>query len=309
MSDYLPPIIPGGQDINFDASHVVIGFGPDRGIIVPKQTFSRAFIFVSVGVSIALFGVVIGFAIWLLWRNRSTLPPPQPTIQDNFGSTTTTECGTGLDKTTCLTQGNLWTDKCTCRHGWYGRNCDKQTHDDKYFSLGNPYETNYDRLLSTNLTKRECGNLCDGTVGCKGFVWDGGVCELVGNVTVSSEGNIFHNPGIDSKLYMSSRDNIGFDGKIFLGKYAVSLPSRFWLQEETETYKQIQIGQVEYIDFVPAYFKTNSRRMGIYAPFEFSSNQISYVLIQRSRIVLHDTELPLTIPSSWEGKRIWVYYF
>lgn len=292
----------GGQSIDFN-SQVVIGLGPDTGVKVSKKTFSTAFVVVSVVFSLGFLAFVIGVSVWIWYSNRGVLPPPIETTSDsNFD-------GRDLNQTQCVSSGNTWNNGCECKSGYHGTKCTTQVHDPRYFALGIPYNADYNVLHNSSQTKIDCGRMCDSMSGCNGFIWDQGECALIQGVNVRHNGTVNHNVHTDSKLYLRSRENIDFENRIFLGKYTVSLPSRFWLVDATDTYKQIQIQQVSYLDFVPAYFKTHTRRTGIYSTFEFSESELTQVMQQTSRVVIHDTDLPLELPESWEGKRLWVYYY
>lgn len=303
MSDY----VDGGIQLPL-GSDVVVGLNKDIGIPVSSKTFSRTFIILSVVFTVGFFAIVISISFYTWFINRPQFPPSQPESNDNVGSFSGESDGSGLSPSTCG-PNTLIDGRCVCRDGWYGDRCDKQLHDPNFFSLGTPYgSTSYSPLYSATLTKKQCGETCKSISDCNGFVYNGGVCTLLSNVIVGSGSTIGFDESTDSSIYLNSRDNLHFENKVFIGKYEISLPSRFWTIQSTETYQQLTVGQVTSIEFVPRYLKSLTHHTGFYAPFEFRVDQLESLTRNSARIYIHDTNLPLNPPSSWEGKKIWVVY-
>jgi hypothetical protein len=295
MSDFVPPynyvdLLPDigsyeGQYVQ-GTSNVVIGPSIETGVTVTRPTLNKGFIGVTIGFSIFFVGGLIAVTLLIWWTNRPTLAPPIPTTNDNIGSFSTSGCDV-----------NTW-----------GLNCQNEVHDSTFFSVGHPSNFSTDTLYSTHTeNKRSCSDLCKSISGCHGFLYDNGDCELVSSIHTES---VHHSIHTDAKLYLTSKKHVHFKDKIFLGKYEGSLPNRFWMVDSADGYQQLPSGQVVRIKFLPSFIKTDRERMGIYALYKFTQYQLQSILKQgpSSRHMFHNSNLPLELPVSWLGKKIWVYY-
>ena len=238
----------------------------------------------------------------------------------------------------CISHPNTeWKDnKCNCKVPFFGQTCSQEKHHSKYFSVGVPDDsklgiTVIDEIQSNGKSfnsdrgQNSCSNYCDRNYYCSGFIYhrsydsdttspspaNSGTCTLLtGKVIVPKGQGISYSNSIDSTLYMKSPESLEFEGSVFLAANTWSVPSRYWLFDQTNGYSQIVPGVVRKINFFPEYVKMYGQYTGIYCPYSFTFEDIPDILNNRdhSPCYIHEYNTTLQLPPDFMYRPIFVTY-
>jgi len=223
--------------------------------------------------------------------------------------------GTNLTKETCVFSNSKWNDttnNCSCPSGKYGPNCDFEFHDANYIAVGNinpcdiksevigTYKTKYKSFKNTkpsnelssnhlgianynDILDESCSEKCDKNFTCDGFFYKTNKCILYkNNINIPDISKLKYSITADSTLYAKSLEHIKFDNQIFLSESEFSLPTKYWLFKNTNTFAKIQPNIVSRIKFIPRYIKYNYNYIGIYSSYEFQYKDIENILIENN---------------------------
>lgn len=337
--------------------YVSIGPSQNLSVTLDKETFDTGFITFTILFGLILL-ILVGVTIFFAYQQANLPPPPEPlrpikqdlTIHSNIGaavaSTSVIGKNEGFELTTkeqCATLINtIWTgDVCQCKPPFFGPNCLREKHNNRYYAVGIPNEETLnisiidefiangksfsepDSNILTNFTSsldfnpKSCSDNCNINTDCIGFIYhpvtslhneltgNYGVCTLLKeNVIIPSGSSISYSTDIDSTLYMKSSDNLQFSDKIFLGEFIGTFPPRYWLVRDTPSYKQLIPNEITTLTFAPTYTKIFGIYTGIYCLHPFSHNDIDIILDRgsTSECYIHHSGSDINLPPDWKYK-------
>lgn len=327
------------DDVNssLDEGYVAVGINPEYSVSFHKSTFDTAFIATTIFLGLALLAIVI--VIIILSINVSKPPPIPDTVkigqpvaistQINYGGvphvgypvnkkfiTPQTDGSALTDAYACAIDNNIWNDNtCTCKKGFYGSHCNLEKHDIKYFAVGTP---NSDIVIPTlitvqadakSFTANSCSKQCDADSECTGFLYDNG-CKLIhGNVIVNT--TIPYDPFTNTTLYMKSSENITIPNYVYVAKYMWNYPARYWLVENAENYRKLEVDKVYKLEFIPGEIIMHDDYMGIYAKHKFEAKDWSHIIQygDRNEFYFHNDRKVLDLPLDFKyAKELYVMY-
>ena len=134
--------------------YVAVGPTKELSVTVHKSTFDASFIIFTIIFGAALLTLIIVTA-YFAYKEASLPPPPPPlepirqptTLHSNVGAISNSSSKSlendGSDFTTeqsCSHANHtIWTDnQCRCVYPFFGHDCSREYHDNKYYSVGTP---------------------------------------------------------------------------------------------------------------------------------------------------------------------------
>lgn len=318
--------------------YIDVGPTKDLSVTVTTETFDTGFKLASIFLFLIIF-ITVGVLLFYAYQYSKLPPPPAPlniqsssnlTLSTNYGAAPSgiysvnkkynvPEDGSHLTtKRQCENAQNAtWRDnKCTCNPPFFGPSCNREKHDKKYFAVGIPDEYNMrvtilDRNKSNGKSFNNNGNLdscsdrCDKHPDCNGFIYNDSLCTLLsGDVIIPEGDSISYSHDVESTLYMKNGSDLHFEGKIILAEAPTTVPSRYWLIKETNTYAQIIPDNISRIMFAPEFVKMKKPYTGIYCRYPFTIDQI-HTIIQRgpdSECYIHLPGTNINLPPDWRYK-------
>jgi hypothetical protein len=318
--------------------YVAIGPSPNLSITVHRDTFDRGFViatifFVVLVIIGIIFILIMTFDVSAPQQPPSTLEPlvQLSTLTENYGAgvNSTVPAPSKLSfapdasgftsKYNCLSSPHTMESNgnCVCQPGFFGDTCNRERHDKKYFAVGSPEEnTLYTTVISKKSVSAKsfiddsCSSYCDQDSNCVGFQYtSNGNCTLLSGEVVANK-IIPYDLNSDSTLYLKSSENLHFPNNIFLGKYAFSFPTRYWLIKETEYYVRLDPNQLHKLSFVPSSAINYGNYTGIYRTHPFTLQDVPHILKQgpTSSSYIHGPGADLDMPENWINHQIYVMY-
>lgn len=318
------------MDIESENRFIAVGPTEDLSLSFTENSFNKTLVL------IIFFGLLIAIAliIFLFWYSNEqvkykpliiTSPAPTTSLSNmssNIGNHNTNNPNNNtLDtKLLCESNNGIWLNNtCKCKDFYYGDKCEKQQHDNKYLSIGNPSETNLEFNVLDSVTtdsksgnENSCSKLCDKNPECNGFIYQNPNCVLLkDNVRIND--TIFYDDNVESTLYMKNTSSLSYlkiSNKVFLAHNIHALPKRYWLVSDANDYRQVLRDNVYKINFYPNIIKNDSYLTGIYS---LSSFDLKYAnsLINKgntSTIYIHKPGQKINLPSSMKYKTLYVAY-
>lgn len=317
MNDY-----PNSDEIK---PYVAVGPSKDLSITVHKDTFDTLFILFIIIIGLIILSIII-VALYFAYQKSKLPPPPAPLLlpQDssNFGGTRYSDDFVSknmndgsklITENLCLAAQNTdWTDgKCKCKAPFFGDKCERERHNEQYFSVGNIVVPESNMIVSNkSFGEDSCSNYCDKTPKCHGFTYQNSQCNLLlDDIIIPEDTSISYSKEVDANLYLKSSDNLHFVNKVFLGEYIWTIPPRYWLVKDTPSYKQLTVGVVEKLSFIPTHIKMYGSHTGIYCSFPFTKDQVDILLKrgENSECVIHYPDGQLHFSPDWQDN-IYVIY-
>lgn len=334
-------VYPNPEEIK---EYVSVGVSPEYSIAVHKSTFDTGFLLFTI-----IFGAVLIIVVIIIIILSYNITKPQPipqvvvinskplTMNSNYGAVPYATYPTNkriqvkddgsafTDRTHCLSSPNTqWiNNKCQCNIPYFGETCSQEKFDSRYFSVGVPDESNLNITVLEEFNSNgksfnnenglnSCSDYCNKNSDCEGFLYHNpNNCTLLtGDIIIPKGDGISYSNNIDSTLYMKTPDKLHFEGRIFLGEYVWSFPSRYWLFTQTNDYVQIIPGIVNKINFYPQYIRMYGEYTGIYCPYPFNSEHIHDILNnhENSSCYIHEPGTSLNVPPDFKYRPIYVTY-
>ncbi|MFK5969592.1 MAG: hypothetical protein QM487_05660 [Candidatus Marithrix sp.] len=300
---------PGDPDSNTVHKYVSIGLSPAYSVTVHKRTFDLG-LFMLLFIGTGVIVLAIGFTFFFINESNKikTLPPLPKTSQSDIVTSNTG--GTGW-----ISQGD-YTDHGICQPQFYGHNCEREKHNKRYFSVGNPDVDNtkfnvIDTFISDgksfnrNNDVNTCSSVCDRNKDCSGFLYEDKQCTLLSGFIETDNIPYYEN----STLYMKDSKNIHFKNHIFIGEMPTSFPPRYWLTPSGMGYRRLSIGKVNKLDFFPEYIVNHTDRNAIYSLENFDKSQVDIIKKDKNNYI-HKNGDKLKLPSHWKYQLpIYVLYY
>lgn len=333
------------DQITLDEIQPYVAIGPSEkySVTVEKDTFDKGFIIVFILAVILAITLIILSIVYANEQGKFEPPeelvkiPPRLTVGTNLGAalfpsedvTSMFNIDNGskfLTQTSCNeAQNTIWVnDRCICKAPYFGPTCSQEKHAYPYLAVGIPNEETLkmnvidDRIsdgksFNSNNGIKSCSNECDNTPGCHSFIYhQPNMCTLInGDIVIPSTDNISYSYDIDSTLYTKSLDNIKFEDKIFLAKSNANIPYRYWLNQQSDYYIQMNPRTIYTLKFRPEYIiMYNQHYTGIYCLKPFTYDMINTIIMSNSdSCYIHHPYTPLNVPFDWEYKLpIYVIY-
>jgi len=293
-----------------------VAVGPSRNLSrsFDKKTFDKGFTLTTMFL-FALWLVIVGLLIWMTF-SVSDLPNPPSLLKTNplpipqnfnFGAVANASAGV-------MYLAEVHPQSSTdCEDAFYGPNCSREKHRSNYFSIGTPTTTiegdvirrfkSDGKSFNTNNNHNSCSTACDENSDCSGFLYDGITCTLLkGTITVPKNGDISYGWNADSLLYLKSAQDLQFMGRVFLSRFAFSMPPRYWLTKETDYYLQVSVGRVEQLHFAAQKALVAGPYTGLYRRHPFTEKDIPLLLSlgDNSESYIHYPGTEINLPPDWQ---------
>lgn len=198
---------------------------------------------------------------------------------------------------------------CQCKFPFYGPDCTQEQVDPNYRDSGSisgyrtqPLYTSRVDNLSFG-TGVNCSSLCDRSVGCQGFTYDGSTCSLIqGKVVYGGVGGSTDTSGSTTNLYLKRNVVPELESQIVV--YSGTLPPRYWnVSNSSAEYQILDPNKIYRVNFYPTKVVGNSSLIGILSPQPLPSDLQtlnSYLTSPPANVSILNPNVPeVTIPTRW----------
>lgn len=209
--------------------------------------------------------------------------------------------------------------KCHCSLGFTGPNCTLEEVDPTYYDLGTPANPLEVDVIESPIVNQlsggnnSCTQACTGMEDCIGVQYfptsecdTGNRCFLLRGVKVPADDFLSFSPDTQSQIYINDPQGLVFVNRIFLVETLASFPPHYPRIFKSPGYRQLIVNEVAALDFFPTIAVQNSNLLGIYSLNPFTKENIQTVSLQADTYVTRGNP---QLPSSWQGKTIYVGYF